>query len=151
MPETLGGIPLHPLVVHAVVVLIPLAAMGLMAIALVPAWRIRFGSLVVAAAAIGSAFVPVATQTGEQLQQTLPSTERIEVHAELGDAVIVGAVPLLLLAIVLWWFGRRAEQGAAVPRWLNVVATVLALVVSVAATVQIVLVGHSGAEAVWGS
>ena len=55
MPETIGGIPLHPLVVHAVVVLIPLAALGVIAIALVPKWRSRFGILVVAVTAFATA------------------------------------------------------------------------------------------------
>ncbi|MEO8107731.1 MAG: DUF2231 domain-containing protein [Actinomycetes bacterium] len=151
MPETLGGIPLHPLVVHAVVVLIPLAALGLLIIAIVPKWRTRFGSLVVAAAVIATAFVPVATQTGEQLEDSLPSSDLIDEHAELGGAVLFGAVPLLVMAIAMWWLGRRADRGAAVPRWLNLLVTVVAVVVAIAATVQIVLVGHSGAEAVWGT
>jgi predicted PurR-regulated permease PerM len=58
---------------------------------------------------------------------------------------------LLILAVALWWLGRRAERGAPVPGWLNVLVTVLSVVVAIAATVQMVLVGHSGAEAVWGS
>ena len=61
MPETLGGIPIHPLVVHAVVVLIPLAALGVMAISVIPRWRGRFGVLVVGAATVATALVPVAT------------------------------------------------------------------------------------------
>lgn len=150
MPETVGGVPLHPLVVHVVVVLVPLAAMGVLAIALVPSWRARFGSLVVAAAAIGAACVPVATQAGEQLKDSLPETERIERHADLGGTVLYGAVPLLVVAVLLWWIGRRTERGAAVPGWFNVLVTVVAVAVAIAATIQIVLVGHSGATAVWG-
>ena len=32
MPETVLGLPLHPLVVHAVVVLVPLSALGAVAV-----------------------------------------------------------------------------------------------------------------------
>ena len=52
MFDLINGIPLHPLVVHAVVVLLPLAVLGTIAIALRPSWRVRYGPLVVAAAAV---------------------------------------------------------------------------------------------------
>jgi hypothetical protein len=151
MPETLGGIPLHPLVVHAVVVLLPLAALGVIAIAIVPKWRTRFGILVVGAAAVVLAFVPIATSTGEQLEETVPASSQLDDHIEFGDGVIFWAVPLLVLSIALWWFGRRAQAGSPVPRWLNVLVTVAAVVVSVGSMVLIVLVGHSGAASVWGT
>ena len=88
MPETLGGIPLHPLVVHAVVVLLPLAALGAIAIALVPKWRTRFGILVVVAAAVVLTFVPIATSTGEELQEMVPASSQLDDHVEFGGGVI---------------------------------------------------------------
>jgi len=39
---TINGLPLHPLLVHAVVVLLPLAAVGSIIIAVVPKWRRRY-------------------------------------------------------------------------------------------------------------
>lgn len=149
LPGDIGGIPLHPLVVHSVVVLVPLAALGVIAMALVPPWRSRFGPLVVAVAAVATAMVPVATSTGEQLYESRGAAPLVEEHAELGDGAIYGAVPLLIMAIALWWLGRRAARGAPVARWLNVLVIVLGLVVAVVATVQMVLIGHSGADAVW--
>lgn len=149
MPETLGGIPLHPLVVHAVVVLIPLAAIGVIAISLVPKWRTRFGILVVGVTAVATAMVPIATSTGEQLQESKGETDLIEEHAELGDAALYSAIPLLVLAVALWWLGRRADQDAPAPRWLNLLVPTVAVVVAVVAIVQMVLIGHSGAKAVW--
>lgn len=149
IPEAVGGVPLHPLVVHAVVVLIPLAALGVIAIALVPKWRARFGVLVVGAAALGAALVPVATSAGEQLADQLGETELIQKHTDLGQNVLYTAVPLLLVSIALWWLGRRAARGAAAPRWLSVLVATLAVLVAVTSTIQIVLVGHSGAKAVW--
>ncbi len=149
MPESIGGIPLHPLVVHAVVVLIPLAALGVMAIALVPKWRGRFGVLVVGVAAFATVMVPVATSSGEQLQESRPDSELIDKHAELGNAALYSAIPLLILAVALWWLGRRADRDAPVPRWLNWLVPALAIGVAVVAIVQMVLIGHSGAKAVW--
>ena len=59
---------MHPLVVHAVVVLLPLAALGVVALAVRPAWRGRFGVLVVVIAALATAAVPLATDSGESLE-----------------------------------------------------------------------------------
>jgi hypothetical protein len=150
MPESVGGIPIHPLVVHAVVVLIPLAALGLIVTALVPRWRHRFGSLVLAAAVVATALVPVAMQSGENLEDLVAETAEVERHSEVGEAMLFFAVPLLAMSLLLWWLGRRAERGAGVPGWLGVVVTLVTIVVALAAIVQVVLVGHSGAEAVWG-
>lgn len=150
MPESVGGIPIHPLVVHGVVVLVPLAALGLIVIALAPRWRHRFGSLVVAAAVVATALVPVATQSGENLEDLVAETPAVERHSELGEAMLYFAIPLLVMSLLLWWFGRRGERGARIPRWLGVLVPLVAIVVGLAAIVQVVLVGHSGAEAVWG-
>lgn len=149
MPETIGGIPLHPLVVHAVVVLIPLAAIGVIAISVVPKWRSRFGSLVVAITAFATAMVPIATSTGEELEERVGESELVEEHAELGETVLYTAIPLLILSVALWWLGRRAQRDAPAPRWLNLFVPIVAVLVAAVAIVQMVLVGHSGAESVW--
>ncbi|GAA4243047.1 DUF2231 domain-containing protein [Dactylosporangium darangshiense] len=38
MLDKINGLPVHPLVVHAAVALLPLAAIGVIAIAVRPAW-----------------------------------------------------------------------------------------------------------------
>lgn len=69
MFDLINGILLHPLVVHAVVVLLPLATLGTLAIALRPRWRRPYGPFVVAAAVVATVLCPVATQSGEQLER----------------------------------------------------------------------------------
>jgi len=68
MFDTFDGLPLHPLVIHAAVVLIPLSGLlgVLYAVPRIRAWA-RWPLLVVSAAALGAAFV--ATQSGEALQR----------------------------------------------------------------------------------
>jgi uncharacterized membrane protein len=78
----LDGIPLHPLVVHAVVALLPLAAVGAVVIALRASWRRSLGVPVMLLAIVGAGAVPVATQTGEQLQGALPPNPAIQAHAD---------------------------------------------------------------------
>ena len=65
--DLVNGLPLHPLVVHAVVVLLPLAILGTIALALHRPWRATYGPLVVGVAAVATALVPVATSSGESL------------------------------------------------------------------------------------
>ncbi|GHJ17811.1 MULTISPECIES: DUF2231 domain-containing protein [unclassified Micromonospora] len=152
MPDSVNGLPLHPLVVHAVVVLLPLAALGVVALAVRPAWRGRFGWLVVLVAALATAAIPLATESGESLERRVGDPGR---HAELGDQLLWFALPLLVVAVALVWLRRRAERPAGAgattgPGVPGVVVAVLAVVVAAANLVQVYRVGESGAKAVWG-
>ncbi|WP_278259213.1 DUF2231 domain-containing protein [Nocardioides convexus] len=82
MFDLINGLPVHPLVVHVVVVLLPLAVLGTVAIVLRPSWRARHGLLVVGCAAVATALVPVATSSGEALERRVGDPGR---HAALGD------------------------------------------------------------------
>jgi hypothetical protein len=141
--DVIDGLPVHPLVVHAVVVLLPLAALGTLAIALVPRWRARFGPLVTAAAIAAAALVPVATSSGEALERHVGDPGR---HAQLGDQLIWFAVPLAVLALGLTFVARRPVPGR---RWLPTAVAALAAVSAIAAGVQVYRVGESGARVVW--
>ena len=66
MFDTVQGLPVHALVVHGVVVLVPLAALGLIAIAVRPSWRKTYAPLVAILATVGLALVPVATKSGAE-------------------------------------------------------------------------------------
>lgn len=149
MFDLINGIPVHPLVVHAVVVLLPLAVIGTIAIAVHRPWRARFGWLVVAASAVSTALIPVATSSGEALESHVgdPGT-----HAQLGDQLIWFAVPLLVLSVALVWLDSRRVRGKSQigPGWMLRVIAVVAVVAALASAVQVYRVGESGARAVWG-
>lgn len=148
MLDTVDGLPVHPLVVHAVVVLLPLAVLGTVLVAVRPRWRARYGGLNALVAVVGTALCPLATGSGEALEHRVGDPGA---HAGLGDQLVWFALPMALLAVVLWWLPRRARTGtgpAAGARGLGVVA-VLSVVAAVAAGVQVHRVGESGAEAVW--
>ncbi|MFG1649348.1 DUF2231 domain-containing protein [Micromonospora sp. NPDC049275] len=155
MPDTVNGLPLHPLVVHAVVVLLPLAAIGVAALAVRPSWRGRYGWLVVLIAALATAAIPLATSSGEGLERRVGDPGE---HAELGDTLLWFALPLLAAAVALVWLhrrGARPDGDVAGSRRLSgpvaVVIAVLAVVVAAANLVQVYRVGDSGAKAVWGN
>jgi hypothetical protein len=158
--DLVDGLPVHPLVVHAVVVLLPLACLGTLAIAVYPAWRARFGPLVVACAAVATVLVPIATSSGEALEERVGDPGE---HAELGDQLIWFAIPLLVLSLALVLLDRRRRRALGdggdggdgssskvSPRALTTGVAVLAVVAALAASVQVYRVGESGARAVWG-
>ena len=151
MPHTIGGIPLHPLVVHAAIVLIPLAAIGVMLIAFVPRWRERYGGLVALFALGALVGTLLAKFTGENFQKDLGITsEKVTTHADLGQKMLYFVIPLFLVAIALWWVGRREKEHQPYGVGLTISLGVVSVIVALAAGVWVVRVGHSGANAVWG-
>jgi hypothetical protein len=169
MPTFIAGLPMHVLVVHAVVVLVPLAVLAAIAVAVWPAARRRYGWLTVGITALATAAIPVATDTGGLLRERLPDNPLIRQHAALGDELLIAMAPLLVLVIAIMLlehypsFARRRAgthradgPGAALTapslRWarpLSVVLAALTTVVAVFAAVQVVRIGDSGARAAW--
>src|SRR5688500_18224351 len=68
---TIAGLPAHPLLVHAAVVLIPLAALGTLAIAIKASWRRPYGILAAIFAVLAGIFATAAKFAGDQLQAIL--------------------------------------------------------------------------------
>lgn len=164
VPTFVSGLPLHPLVVHVAVVLVPAAVLGALVVALWPAARRRWGWPVVALTALAAISVPLATSTGEGLEHNLPRTPAIATHAELGDQLIVFVAPLLVVVLGLvlverWRAPQRADgPGTVVAPRLSagparvaiVVLAVLTVAFAGASAVQVFRIGDSGARAVWG-
>ena len=151
MPETVFGLPTHAIVVHATVVLLPLAALMVLLHAFWPEARRRLGVVTPVVAGIALLLVPLATQSGESLEHTVGETALVERHAELADGMLPWAIGLFAVSVGLWLLDRRraVPTSVAEPRWLPIVASVLAVVAVVGTVQQIVRVGHAGAEATW--
>ncbi len=164
MPTFIGGLPLHPLVVHATVVLVPLSVLGALVVVLWPAARRRYGWLVVAATVLASVCTIVAEQTGEGLEHSLPRDPAIEAHTMLGDSLKLWVIPLMVVVGAFVLLHQRAERTArregpgttaapAVTGGLRLLAlglAVVAVVVALGAAVDVYRIGDSGARAVWG-
>ncbi|MDO5617221.1 cytochrome b5-like heme/steroid binding domain-containing protein [Kocuria sp.] len=153
--SSVGDLPLHPLVVHIAVVLLPLSALMLLLAAFVPAVRRRFLGLGVIGAIIGVAATYISKESGEALAQTVGEPQS---HAQWGDRLMVVSVIFLVLAVVWWTVARRSTARAATAdssasRSGGGLAAILGFItaaLSVAVIVLAVLTGHSGAQAVWG-
>ena len=153
----LNGVPLHPLVVHAVVVLGPIAALTGLAYAAVPRWRwlLRWPLVVLAAVTAVTALVAVAA--GEDLLKARPELAPIVAeHQERGELLRYVALGYVLVsAFAAWTLGGvsalASGRGARESRGpLGLVAAVLLGVGAVGLLVTIYLAGDSGARAVWG-
>lgn len=148
MFDTAFGLPVHALIVHAVVVLVPLSALGVIAVAARPVWRWSFGWLVVAFVAVATVLVPIATNSGEALQERIGDTPAIKSHAEMGNQLLWFMVPMLVLAVAVVALERNRPPRSPQPRLLLVISLV-AVIAALGVGVQTVRIGHSGATAVW--
>ena len=142
--DTIAGLPLHPLVVHAVVVLLPLMSLVTIAVAARPAWRPAAVWVVVAdVLVLGCAFV--AKESGEKFQGRLSNLRGgaavAKQHADQGALLPWFALALLVAAVVVLLARRRPV--------LAVPAVALAVLAGLAAITWTVVVGHSGAVDVW--
>ena len=145
--DSIAGLPLHPLVVHFAVVLLPLGALGLVVLVLVPKRADRYGWLTVGAIAVGTGAAFVAKESGEALAAKVGEPQT---HASWGDRLPWLAVALLVLALA-WFFLRRPSNGGPAGRSPAApVVGLLAAIMAVIVTAVTVLVGHSGAQAAWG-
>ncbi|MDQ3402508.1 MAG: hypothetical protein M3548_03825 [Actinomycetota bacterium] len=152
MPEFVNGLPLHALIVHAVVVLVPLSVLGAILIAVWPAARRRFGWSVAVLAGVGAALTPIATGSGRDLSRRLPDNELIRRHEELGDQLIYFVLPLFVAVLALMIVHTAIARGWS-PGWRNVALIAAAVVVvgfAGASGVQVFRVGEAGSRAVWG-
>ncbi|MFI1991036.1 DUF2231 domain-containing protein [Actinoplanes sp. NPDC020271] len=153
---TINGLPAHILLVHAIVVLLPLAALLLVLTAISPSLRRRLAGPNAILSVLVVALVPVTTSAGEWLEHRVTDSALLRDHTELGDTAIWAAIPVALLALVIWW--RQREAGAAAGQRTYLAAgsaaitkIVIALAVIIAgfAVYDTYRIGDSGAKASW--
>ena len=158
MFDTFADLPLHAIVVHATVVAVPVAALVVLLAAVWPRFRRWAGVLPAVLGLLALTLTPLSTESGESLEGRVGENAAIERHASLGEGLLGWTIALAVVGLVLawvWWRERadRADgaQRPAVPggRAVSLVVAAAALVSSVGAGIQVVEVGHTGAQAVW--
>lgn len=151
---SINGLPLHVLLVHLVVVLVPVTALAVLLAAAFRTVRRRLGVVLPALGLGVIALVPLTTQAGAWLQARVAPTPLIGAHAGLGGALWPWTLSLGLLCVLVWlWHTvpdrrRRVRPGAG-SRAVSVLLVLLALALGGATTWQTVLVGESGSRAIW--
>ena len=141
IPETVFGIPAHPLLVHAVVVLLPLSAIGMIALVLIPKFRGKVQKYFVAGALLISTVSAYVTQ---ESGRTLNKVEGVsEYHQEWGSRTFYAALALAAISAVWFWLDTKPKSI------YQTITGILVVLVSLLAITATVLAGHSGAQSVW--
>ncbi|KTR09356.1 DUF2231 domain-containing protein [Curtobacterium luteum] len=147
-----GGIPLHPLFVHLTSVAVPVAALTAIAVAAWPAARrwLAVGAPVIGLVALVS--VPLATQSGEWLEEHEKETALLERHTHLADGLLPWSVAVFAL-LTLWWawqrFGVTRVDSSGLVRVVGIVGPVLLIAAGIGSLIEVVVIGHAGAVSVW--
>jgi hypothetical protein len=147
--KELFGLPAHPLIVHAVVVLLPLAAVGAVVCAAIPKARRPYAPLVLAAAVVALVSVLVAQGSGEELEDEVPKTELVHDHTELADQVLPWAIADAVVAAGVAALPLVERRRALPAMATTVVAVLVTLGVGAGAVTAVARAGHSGAKAAW--
>jgi hypothetical protein len=109
--DKINGLPAHVLLIHVVIVLVPLAALMLVAGAVWPAARARLGFLTPAVALVALAFVPITTHAGTWLRDHLGfTTAAVRKHTQLGATLLPWAIGVFVMAAAVWLLDRRYEM-----------------------------------------
>jgi hypothetical protein len=154
-----NGLPLHVLLVHFVVIVVPVAALCTVLAAAWPAARRRLG-IVTPVIALGALIsVPITTEAGQWLQARVGHTELVAAHAALGTTLLPWAVATFLVAAIQWfWFrfitATEARFASRVPGKsarlvITLVLAAAVAVLAVGSVLTVVQIGESGVRAIW--
>lgn len=151
--DLIGGLPVHPLIVHLAVIVLPVAALALIIVPALP----RVHSLVrwslVGALAVGALAAWIAAESGEALSERV-GEPLVHAAAAEGVPLIAGVLLVLGIAWAMLDLLTAREHAAGAPRSRALLATRIAVSVVAAAwagyTIYATIVaGHSGAVATW--
>ena len=156
MFDYIFGLPMHALVIHAVVVLVPLSALVAIAFAVRPTWRHALRWPLVVGGLVSGVTAWVAAESGEALQrrvtQVRASTTNLDLlreHVEWGDRAKVICLLFMALSLAAAWFLRAPDDDEPRRRMLEVPLAILLVVAALAALITVVLAGHAGAQVTW--
>jgi uncharacterized membrane protein len=154
-----AGLPIHPLIVHVVVVFAPLAGLAGILYAVLPKWRWLLRWPLVACAVIAAVAGVLAAQSGFSLEhdRNLQQLASVRTHQHRGSILRWALLAFLIPAGLSAWFlgggspvvsgwGSREGRTGGVALGLSV----LLVASSVFVLVWVALTGDSGARAVWG-
>lgn len=158
MDWVFNGLPVHSLLVHFTVVVIPAAALAVPLSAVWPAVRRWLGLVTPALALVALIAVPFTVNAGEWLYERVERTPAVQAHEAIGKSILPWVIVLFVVSVLQWvWFrwGEkwRGGSGFLSRRWVHIavvaVLTAAALVAAVGSVVTVVLIGEAGTSSVW--
>jgi len=153
MSWTFNGLPAHPLLVHAVIILVPMATLAAIVVVAWPAARRWLGIGMPILVSAGAASTALAKEAGEWLEQHVEETAALERHTDGADILVPWILVFFMLAWGYWvWMRPRAHADGATPargRAVTAILGALLVVAAVGSTAEVFIVGDAGAQAVW--
>ena len=143
--EEIFGLPVHPLVVHAAVVLIPLASLGLVLMATSIKRSKRYGAVVTAIAGAAAVSAFLARASGRDLAERFGYGD--QQHFDLGEWMPWVGLALFANCLLLWLVDKKPSSRS----FPGTMLAIAGFVVAAVATGMTVWTGHLGADLVWGS
>jgi uncharacterized membrane protein len=161
MFDKLFDLPAHPLLIHAPIVLLPIAAIATVVVAAKPAWRARASWWMVGALFVIVVLLFGAKESGEALIEAYDRANGegavdISKHQDLAETTFLMTLAWFAVFGLLTVLERvkRVRVG-----FLEAVASnikdrqtvaAVAAVLGILATVWLIRTGHEGARSVWG-
>lgn len=136
--DTITGLPVHPLVVHFAVVVLPIATLAIVASIYIPRFRKGYAFAATLGVLFGTGAALVAKQSGEALAARIGNPAD---HADYGNILAWASVGFLVL-VIFWYRNLRMKERPTATSHLTAVAGVAILGLTF-------LTGHTGAQAVW--
>ena len=173
---TFRGIPVHPLIIHAAVIFIPLQIAAAIIYGFVPAWRRQIWWAVLGLAIVGPASAWAAKFSGEAFEQRLIQRNfspniiaQVNNHSSYAGVLAYLVLALGVVMLVQVWLGTRTRHLAPVTgesveithdaatimgrpvgvKLLTFIAAVVALVLGVLAAYYVFQTGDTGAHIAW--
>jgi uncharacterized membrane protein len=153
-----AGLPAHPLFVHLPVVLIPLVAIGAVAMACSARARDRLGWVVLGLAIVAGLSTQLAIGSGQALEESVQKSSALDRHIAIAESIRPLALLLFLVALGVmildrrelgvWPFRSDARPGA-IPAIARGALVAFTLLVAITTCARLYQIGHTGAEATW--
>ena len=146
---TIGGLPAHVLLVHAVVVFAPVAGVLLVLCAVWPAARRCAVWLAVGLVVVTAALTPLTIDAGQWLQNRLGAPPDVAAHARLGDSMSYVAIALVVGAAAVTGIHVWERMRAPAAPTVRIAVAVVTVAIGVGTVIQVYRIGDSGARAAW--
>lgn len=148
----INGLPLHPLIVHATVVLVPIAALVALLYVAVPKWRDRLRWPMSVGGVLGGILIYATYLTGNSFRDANPTMfdnqdltevyKRIQAHQELANTLVWVTIAFGVIALMNGWLHKQSGGT-------RIALNALLVAGAVATLVFVFLTGEAGARALW--
>ena len=149
---SIDGLPAHVLLVHIPVVLIPLGAIGALAM-LWPRCRSMIGWWVCGVLVVAGVATQLAISSGKSLRPYVRETSLVRAHTHIGENIRPWLLLMFLALLGVMLVDRMVRKAGDSPRdWLRPLGiglSVASIVFAAVSVYWIYRIGHSGSKAVW--